>query len=107
MAVQYTVVAGGWLEAPPRKTKMVKLLLEELGWLSRTALIESSNRPGHPDHPEGADDPDATAGIPGGGKAARLVTKLLPLTDVGTAALLAWSNPSTNRKVDTPMIIRI
>lgn len=56
------VVAGGWIEAPPQKTKQIKNLLEELGWLSRTTQIRSTTATG-------------------------ANRRLLPLTDSATAAL--------------------
>ena len=53
-----TVVAGGWLEAPPHKTKRIKLLLEELGWLSKTATIRAALR--HQPSDAANASPDAT-----------------------------------------------
>ena len=72
-----TVVAGGWLETVPRQTKKVKILLEALGWLSKTSQIRSApaNAPGEASGPGHGPAPGATP------------RRQLPLTDAATAAL--------------------
>ena len=83
------VVAGGWLEAPPQKTKRIKLLLEELGWLSKTAVIRPAVSHIPPSDAAAAasrPDPAAVTG-PLAHAPKQRQSRLLPLTDAATAAL--------------------